>query len=160
MIRILFGDTEAFKDKFKTCARSRTLDEQRLGPSFYTKEHTKPLFEKHKILTIQNLYTYFCFIDIFKILKLQMPTCLYYEYQLSTRKYLTYIQIIPPIPSDSFIYRSSAIWNGVRPKLDLTDMTTSTCSVKNKLKNLLHTNQHGHDKLNRLPTQDYKYSNK
>ena len=41
MLRILFGDVEAFKDKFKTCARARATDDQRLGTTFYEKEHTK-----------------------------------------------------------------------------------------------------------------------
>ena len=156
MLRILFGDVEAFKDKFKTCARARATDDQRLGTTFYEKEHTKPIFEKHKILTIHNLYTYSCFIDTFKILKLQMPTCLYYEYQFSTRKYLTYTKVIPPLPSNSFIYRSSIIWNDIRQKLNLTDMTTPSCKVKTQLKSLLHTNQHRHDNLHWLPTHDYK----
>ena len=156
MIRILFGDSEAFNDKFRTCARSRALDEQILGASFYTKEHTKPLFKKHNILTIHNLYTYFCFIETFKILKLRLPSCLYYEYHMSSRKYLTHVQIIPPAPSKDFIYRSSIIWNGVRQKLELTEMNTPISSIKRKLKNILHKNQHHHDELNWLPSHDYK----
>ena len=157
VIRILFGDTEAFKDKFKTCARTRTAEEQKLGSSFYTKEHTKPLFEKHKILSIQNLYTFHTFMEVFKILKLQSPSCLYYQYQKSTRKYLTYVKLNPPNPSDHFIYRSSIIWNGVRHKLELNDLSISTCSVKNKLKELLFINQHKFHKLEWLPSHDYKF---
>ena len=41
VIRIMFGDTDAFKEKFMTCARSRDIDSQILGAEFYTKEHTK-----------------------------------------------------------------------------------------------------------------------
>ena len=154
-LRILFGDSEAFQEKFRTCARTRAFSEQILGASFYTKEHTKPLFEKHKILTIHNLYTYFSFIETFKILKLQLPSCLYYDYQFSTRKYLTYLKIIPPKPSNHFIYRSSIMWNSIRQKLELSDMTTTTSSVKRSLKNILHSNQHNHDKLNWLPSHDF-----
>ena len=51
-IRYLFGDYDSFLDKFCTAARSRPYDEQQLGISFYQKEHTKPLFNKHKILTV------------------------------------------------------------------------------------------------------------
>ena len=29
-----------------------------LGTSYYMKEHTKPLFHKHKILAFKNLYNY------------------------------------------------------------------------------------------------------
>ena len=41
-IRVLFGDVEAFKDKFKTCCRVRPIDQQILDSKFYEKEHTKP----------------------------------------------------------------------------------------------------------------------
>ena len=106
-----FGDTEAYKDKFRTCSRSRTLDNQQLGASFYCKEHSKPLFETHKILAIHNLYSYHCFMEVFRILKFQSPTCIFYQYQPSQRKYLTYISLNPPTLSDIFIYRSSVLWN-------------------------------------------------
>ena len=53
-IRYLFGDYEydSFLDKFCTASRTRPYDEQQQGISFYQKEHTKPLFNKHKILTL------------------------------------------------------------------------------------------------------------
>ena len=47
-MRILFGDKEAYIDKFKTCARTRPFETQKLGADFFTKEHTKPLFHKYK----------------------------------------------------------------------------------------------------------------
>ena len=46
-VRILFGDREMYQDKFKTCARTRCIDKQKLGSKFYQKEHTKPLFKKN-----------------------------------------------------------------------------------------------------------------
>ena len=159
IIRILFGDLEAYKDKFRTCARTRTLDKQILDSSFYMKEHTKPLFEKHGILTVHNLYSYHTFMEIFRILKTQTPICLHSQYKKSARKYLTYINLNPPKPSAHFIYRSSIIWNAIRPKLDLNDMSTSASIVKRKLRKLLHTNQHRHDKLEWLPSHDYNINN-
>ena len=33
-LRILFGDKEAYLDKFKTCARVRLFEEQKLGAEF------------------------------------------------------------------------------------------------------------------------------
>ena len=105
IIRILFGDLEAYKDKFRTCARTRTLDKQILDSSFYMKEHTKPLFEKHGILTVHNLYSYHTFMEIFRILKTQTPICLHSQYKKSARKYLTYINLNPPKPSAHFIYK-------------------------------------------------------
>ena len=55
-LRLLFGNKEAFLDKFRTAARTRPIQNQLLGEDFYRQEHTKPLFEKHGILTLKNLY--------------------------------------------------------------------------------------------------------
>ena len=51
-IRILFGDLHKYKNKQKTCARTRPFGEQKLGSEFYCKEHTKPLFHETKILAV------------------------------------------------------------------------------------------------------------
>ena len=51
-MRILFGDKEAYLDKFKTACRTRPIETQILGTSYYMKEHTKPLFHKNKILAV------------------------------------------------------------------------------------------------------------
>ena len=37
-IRIMFGDNEAYKNKFMTCARSRSKEQQILGAEFYDLE--------------------------------------------------------------------------------------------------------------------------
>ena len=158
VIRILFGDNDAFKEKFKTCVRVRELDQQVLGAEFYQKEHTKPLFEKHGILTVNNLYNYHCFLETFKILKHRQPSTLLSNYQYSRRKYLTHIQLIPPAPSNNFTYRSSVIWNCVRLKLELNDMSVSTSSVKAKLRQMLHNNQHKHHKIEWIPSFDHNIS--
>ena len=155
MIRILFGDTEAYKEKFRTCSRTRILEKQQLGSSFYCKEHTKPLFEKHRILSVHNLYSYHSFMEVFRILKFRSPPCLYYQYQFSQRKYLTFIQLNPPTPSEHFIYRSSVIWNQLRKKLDLDDISVSLSSIKIRLRSLIHRNQHQHDNIEWLSTHDY-----
>ena len=57
-IRVIFGDREKYIDKFRTCVRARPFSEQKLTSAFFIKEHTKPLFNKHKIMTLQNLYFY------------------------------------------------------------------------------------------------------
>ena len=85
-IRILVGDKEAFLDKFKTCVRNRPLYSQHLGSEFYTKEHTKPLFNHHDIFTVHNLYNYHCSIELFKILKTRTPISLFSKFTLSSRK--------------------------------------------------------------------------
>ena len=154
-IRVMFGDTESFKDKFMTCCRTRSFGNQKLGEEFYTKEHTKPLFKLHKILAVQNLYFYHLFMETFRLLKFQSPVTFHSLYELSNRKYLTYTQLNPPKVSDHFIYRSSIIWNKLRPKLQLTDMSCPILSTKNKLKQILLFNQHKHNDTEWLPSHDF-----
>ena len=57
-IHMLLGDYDCFKNKFMTCVRVRLFENQKLGNYFFEKEHTKPLFNEHKILTVHNLYVY------------------------------------------------------------------------------------------------------
>ena len=85
-IRILFGDFEAYVDKFKTCARARPINSQRLGSEFYGQGSTKPLFAKHKLLAIENLYRYRCLMAFFKIIKSRVPISFkYYLFCISNR---------------------------------------------------------------------------
>ena len=154
-MRILFGDVEKFKDKFKTCARVRPIGEQILGSEFYIKEHTKPLFKKHEILAVQNLYHYHTFMETFKLLKFRSPLSLMGHYEFSRRKCLTYTTIIPPSPNNSFIYKSSIIWNTIRSRLNIDDLSISTEVVKNRVKNALFLNQHRHSLLDWIPTHDF-----
>ena len=85
-IRILFGDWNAYCDKFQTCVKARPIDLQKLGPQFYKKEHTKPLFKKFKILSAPNLYSYHCFLEVFKLLKFRTPIALHSLFKSSKRK--------------------------------------------------------------------------
>ena len=57
-VRVLFGDKEAFLEKYRAAARARPYPNQLLGEDFYKREHTKPLFKKHNIMALRNLYTY------------------------------------------------------------------------------------------------------
>ena len=114
-MRILFGDTAAYLDKFKTCVRSRAYSSQLLGPEFYIKEHSKPLFTKHEILTLHHLYHYYIIIGTFNILKTHTPISLYSCFTLSKRKALL---LIAPNHSHNFVYKASALWN----KINTTEM--------------------------------------
>ena len=49
-LRILFGDKEAYLDKFKTSARVRLFEEQKLEVEFLKRKHGKPLFTKHSVM--------------------------------------------------------------------------------------------------------------
>ena len=154
-IRVLFGDVEAFKDKFKTCCRVRPIDQQILDSKFYEKEHTKPLFKQYNILTVQNLFIYHSFMETFKILKFRTPLALLDHFQISRRNYLTYTKLIPPSPSSTFIYSASVLWNIIRPKLNITDLSVGLSSIKNSLKIALHDNQHANSTIEWLDDYDY-----
>ena len=135
-IRIMFGDKEAFLDKFKTCARCRSIDEQTLGAKFFKKEHTKPLFNKHCIMNVYNLYLYHCTNDVFKIMKFRTPISLYSLFELSSRTGKETL-IRTPKPSDSYIYRAGALWNTARQKFHVSEFTTTPSFVKTTMKNLI-----------------------
>ena len=66
--------------------RVRPVEEQILGQEHYKKEHTKPLLNKHNLMTVHNLYVYHCCMDTFKTLKYRIPISLYSLYLLSNRK--------------------------------------------------------------------------
>ena len=144
-LRVLFGDREAYLNKFKTCVRSRPYGEQNLDNKFFIKEHTKPLFREHGILALQNLYTYHVYLELYKIMKFRAPISLFDEYECSARKpTLIICQVDPP---DNYNLRSTKIWNVITPKLKFTDMTMSVSCLRSRLKVSLLNNQHNHTNL-------------
>ena len=141
-VRVLFGDKEAFLDKFCTAVRARPYKNQLLGEDFYQQEHTKPLFTKHKIMALKNLYSYHTFMEILKILKLRDPITIYEQYTLSERKPTL---IINSNPAEDFVSRSTKIWNTVSPKLKLNDFSFKISTTKNTLKSALLRLQNNED---------------
>lgn len=140
-IRILFADQCAYADKFNTCARTRAFGTQILGPEFHEREHTKPLMNKHKLLTIHNLYSYHTCIEVYKIMKFRTPIALFSLLKLSSRKQSL---LILPQPSNLFVFKSSVIWNNIAAKLRFTgheDFGTKAGTLKKSVKDLLLTNQ-------------------
>jgi hypothetical protein len=134
-LRILFGDKEAYLDKFRTCARSRPFGSQILGQEFFAKENSKPLYNDNEILTIHNLYLYHTSNEVFKIIKYRTPISLYSLYIRSTRKESL---LITPTHSHHFIFKSSEIWNLVRQKLKITDLNcVKFGTMKTSLKSLI-----------------------
>ena len=85
-IRIMFGDNEAYKNKFMTCARSRSKEQQILGAEFYELEHSKKLFNENNMLTVYSLYKYHCLLELLKIVKLRMPISIYSLFNRSPRR--------------------------------------------------------------------------
>ena len=134
-IRIMFGDTKSYIDKFKTCVRCRPINKQYLGREFYVKESTKPLFKKHDLLSVHNLYRHRCIMELFKIIKYRLPISLYELFDRSNRRDELFRT---PFPSDNFIYQSASLWNTFIGICGRRDFVTSSCSsIKSSLKNSL-----------------------
>jgi hypothetical protein len=143
-IRILFGDSEKYNNKFCTCVRTRPFGDQKLGQEFYAKEDTKPLFNKLKLLTIHNLYTYYTCLEIFKCLKLRTPMSIFSLYSLSKRKQTL---IITPVPNNHFTYKSAIIWNLINSVAlcNQSDFSMKICAFKLYVKKFLLSNQSAND---------------
>jgi hypothetical protein len=130
-VRILFGNREMYLDKFKTCARARSIDKQKLGSEFYQKEHTKPLFKKNSLLTVHNLYKHTCLMEMFKINKLEVPVPLL---NLFHRSKIRSDRFITSKPSTLFVYQSAKFWNNCRHTASKIDFSTSTNVMKSTLR--------------------------
>ena len=150
-VRILFGNREEYLDKFNTCARVREFGKQILGPEFYSKENTKPIFNDQKLLALYNIYNYQACLEVLKILKFRRPILLYDTYTLSQRNNSTLL--ILPVKSNQFIYISSKLWNIVVKCLwkdsGLEDMKLGT--FKAQLKNCLLKMQAKYDETEWYP---------
>ena len=146
-MRILFGE-EAYLDKYKTCARCRPLGKQIPDHTFYQKEHTKPLFRKHELMTVHNLYSYRCIIELLKILKFRAPYALYlafdasskHKHERATRHKSIYINMDDK-PSNNFTYKAGVLWKHLSIKLGISDFSVKINPVKSKLKTLILSNQ-------------------
>ena len=136
-IRILFGDLAAYRDKLSTCARTRPYGLQKLDINFHQKEHTKPLFNDLKILSVQNLFKYYCVSEIFKIIKFRCPYPLYESICISNRD--TSLTIILPEKTNTFLFAASQIWNSIHKRLVKSEcgLETSVNSVKQRTKSII-----------------------
>ena len=136
-IRIMFGDYDAYLNKLSTCARTRPYGHQKLGTNFYQKEHTKPLFNDLKLLSVQNLFKYYCISEIFKIIKFRCPYPLYDSINVSTRD--TSLTIILPDKANTFLYVAAQLWNSIHKKIVKSDcgLETSVSLVKIRAKCLI-----------------------
>ena len=143
-VRAMFGDYRTYLEKFQTSARTRPIDKQRLGSEFFEKEHTKPLFKSNSLLTVHNLYKYTCLLEMFKINKLESPISMFNLFSRSARKtnYFT-----TPTPTNSFIYKSSNMWNTCRQSSSKINFTATTNLVKSKLRSDLLEMQCRYDEL-------------
>lgn len=144
-IRILFGNLEGYLSKQATCARARPYRFQKLGQKFYEKEHTKPIFNRLKILTIQNLFKYHCITEIFKIMKFRSPYCLFELITISPRD--SSYTIILPNKINTFIWKASQAWNTIHKYVLNTSkgFATPVNSIKHRTKAIILECQDLHD---------------
>ena len=139
-IRILFGDTEKYKDKHCTCVRARPLGAQKLGSEFYAKEHSKPLFNSHKLLTVHNLYIYLYTIHHLKYTKYWSWELQYQSSHYSICLKCKTTLIITPSPTMYFIYKSAILWNLINRLIfsNLIDFSMKICTMKASVKQYLY----------------------
>ena len=133
-------------DKFCTSVRTRPFGHQILGESFHRKEHTKPLFTKHNLLTICNLYKYGALNEIGKIIQNITPSAFYNNIALSKRRNENMIILgSKTIPHNQSFYTSCCNWNNLIRKLDIPNPHNIVPFIlKYKLKrHLLHTQSDG-----------------
>ena len=150
-MRILFGDRKEYLDKFCICARAREFGKQNLGPEFYGKESSKPIFKHLKILALPNIYNYQTCLEVLKILKFRSPIALHETYQISQRNNATLL--IPPVDTNSFAFISSRMWNIVMKSLakDSGLIDIKLGSFKKRLKSCLLEMQGKHDDIEWYP---------
>jgi hypothetical protein len=77
-------------------------------------EHTKPLFNKHSILSLKCLYISRTVTELFKILKYRLPICLFSCFRFSVGSNQN--KLLPPkcvlgISLNNFVFRASSLWN-------------------------------------------------
>ena len=171
-IMLLFGKEFSFDHAgyYETCARARTYKEH-MAPKNYCLEHTKPIFNEHKILTLHNLYILHTFIDLFKIIKCHTPISLFNLFRPGQRD-TNFRLFLPKINLDiskvNFVFSSSLMWNSLISKVLNTsvpenngilvtgssknsDMSAPIQFVKAKLKNVLLEYQKSGDTPDWIP---------
>ena len=113
-IRMMFGEQKLCNDSKPvtvTRASCRPSSNPDLNHNTYCKEHTKPLFSAHNILTIQNVYSYQTCLEVTKVLKLRTPALIHSLFTPSPRD-SSNLLILPQL-SKCFKYQAAKIWNTV-----------------------------------------------
>ena len=171
-IRLLFGSEYSFDhpEYYETCARVRTYEDNK-SKKTYVLEHTKPLFNKYKILSLFNLYIYHTFINTYKILKTCTPISICNVISKGCRD-ASFLLLLPIITLDisknNFVFNACTIWNNliddmlekslpieegkfkgtiIQGSSKNSDLCASVSFIKNKLKDHLLNEQSSGDPL-------------
>ena len=164
-VRLLFGKTlnQDHKEFYDTCARVKTYD-QHMASKNYCLEHTKPLFNENKIMSLENLYIYHIFMETLKILKFGVPQSMSELFKFCPKSDRLRLQVPLQkldVSHQNFLFMSSKIWNDLRGNVfekcclndnglvipgsaPNSDLSASTGALKKKLKShLLSYQQQG-----------------
>ena len=103
----------------KECLSRDTRKSLRIITIDYSKEHTKPLFKKHDILSIFNLYPYFCLIELYKALKFRIPYELFQRIPNPSGRNLTLMIPAHTIrcQKQTFVHQTTLFWNKMHKNL-------------------------------------------
>ena len=175
-IRLLFGSEYSFDHPgfYETCARVRTIEDHKSKRDYHL-EHTKPLFNKNKILCLSNLYIYHAFINTFKILKTCVPVSLFDLLSQGCRD-ANFLLLLPKVSLDisknNFLFNACKIWNNligdmlekslpvedgkfkgiiIQGSVKNSDLCASVSFIKNKLKHHLLEQQSSGDMVEWYP---------
>ena len=116
-VRLLFGKelNSDHSEFYNVCARAKTY-EQHMATKNFQLEHTKPIFNERKLLTLHHLYIYHTFIDTLKIFKYRVPISIFSLFEQSSRNH-HFKLLIPNVKLDlaknNFVFQASCIWNEI-----------------------------------------------
>ena len=135
-IRILFGETPSFDhpEFYETCARVRSYQSHK-APKNFSQEHTKPLFNKHELLTMNSIYILQSLTELFKILKYQAPISIFAL--IPTNTLLLHNRIKLPkfnldMSKNNFVVSACSMWNKtIHVILDKPSLSVVTFNKKN-----------------------------
>ena len=141
-VRLLFGEIPTFDHAtfYETCARVRTYAEHTAKKNFQL-EHTKPIFNSEKILSVKHLYILHSFVETFKIMKERLPISLYELFCLSPRV-SNFLMILPKISLEIsrqyFVYTVTNIFRNETITFRNETIIFIYRIIKTKLRNSQH----------------------
>ena len=114
-IRIFFGESYSFDhpEYYATCCRTKTY-QVHVALKEYALGHTKPLFNKHSLLTLHNLYVSRSLLELIKVLKLHSPSPIYESIQFCPHTH--HFRLLSPkcnlaISKNNYSVSSIILWN-------------------------------------------------
>ena len=83
-----------------------------MSPKNYSLEHTKPIFNEHKILNLSNLYVHQIFLTSYKVMKDHTPIAIHDMFKINSQDNLFKLpSVCLNLSQYNFVNRCSLIWN-------------------------------------------------